>query len=297
MDEKYYCRNCKGLRKYKILCEKKTKGSEDFDFIQWNEDFYIIECLGCESTSFLQIYGNSQMVTVNDDGYAHYFNKVNIYPEFIKNGHEIEATYYLPEKIAKIYQETISAFKIEANILTAAGFRAVIEALCNHLKIKKDSLSKRIDLLSEKGFLTANESKRLHSIRFLGNDALHEMEIPKEEQLLIILEIVNHLLENLFIQDKKIENKIERVIDNYEDFSKLIRNKIYKDLIGKEMSFDEILGKSKRLIKSSLYKSFENNLKEEVKNSKNDFLSLVKRGDNVSIFKIEKLPEFTFTWE
>lgn len=294
MNEKYYCRNCKGLRKYKIVSEKKTNGSEDFGFIQWNENFYIIECLGCESISFLRIYGNSQMVTIDDDGHASYFDKVDIYPEFIKNGQEIEATYYLPDKIAKIYQETISAFKVEAHILTAAGFRAVIEALCNHLKIKSGNLSTRIDLLFEKGFLTANESKRLHSIRFLGNDALHEMDTPKEDQLLIILEIVNHLLENLFIQDKKIEHKIERVIDSYEDFSKLIRNRINKDLLGKEMSLDEILGKSKRLIKPRLLKSFEDHLKKDVKDKKNDFLSIVEKG-KVLIYKIEKMPEFS--WE
>jgi hypothetical protein len=293
MEDKYYCRSCKGPRKFKVICEKKTKGSEELDFIQWNDDYYIIECLGCETTSFLQIYGDSEMVEFDDEGERYYVDRVDIYPKFLEKGNEIEQLYYLPDKIGNIYRETISAFKANAYILTAGGFRAIIEALCNHLKIRKDDLSKRIDLLYDKGFLSLNESKRLHSIRFLGNDALHEMETPKKEQLFIILEIINHLLENLFIQDKKIGNKIDRVIDNYEDFLKLIRNKINKDMINREMNLDEILSKSKRLIKNTVYKNLENNLIEEVEGGKIKFLTVVKKEDSVYL-KIEKLPELSF---
>ena len=73
--------------------------------------------------------------------------------------------FYLPENIRGIYVETIAAFKANISILTAGGLRAIIEALCNHLKIKGANLSERIDLLHNKGHLTLSESKRLHSIR------------------------------------------------------------------------------------------------------------------------------------
>lgn len=293
MDNKYYCRNCKGLRHHKTVAEKRTRGAEDFDYFQWKDDYFIIECKGCETVSFLKIFGNTEMVACDDEGNIDYVDKITLYPFYIEHGREIENDYYLPKEINTIYQETLSAFKADAYILTAGGFRAIIEATCNHLKIKKDNLSKRIDLLYGKGILSLNESKRLHSIRFLGNDALHEMETPKKDQLLILLEIVNHLLENIFIQDKKIANKIDTLIDNYDGFSKLLRNKISKESIGKELTLFEILGKSKRLIKENDLKEFESQLISDIQDSKLRFLA-IEKNDEKRIYKVIKAPEFIF---
>lgn len=293
MDNKHHCRTCKGLRHHITIAEKRTRGAEDYDYFQWTDDYFIIECKGCETVSFLRVYGNTEMVEYDDEGNIDYVDKTILYPAFIENGREIENFYYLPREINTIYKETLSAFKADAYILTAGGFRAIIEATCNHLKIRKDDLSKRIDLLHGKGFLSLNESKRLHSIRFLGNDALHEMETPKKEQLLILLEIVNHLLENLFIHDKKIADNIDTLIDTYVDFSKLLRNKISKELLGKELTLFEILGKSKRLMKATDLKEFECQLISDIENAKLQFLAIEKK-DNATIYKVIKAPDFIF---
>ncbi len=293
MKDQYYCRTCNGLRNHKIIAEKKLKGSEDDSYFQSIDNYYIIECLGCETLSFLHVYGDTEMVEYNSEGEPHYVYDTNIYPTVIEHGNKIQHTHYLPITIGHIYNETISAFKAKAYILTAAGFRAVIEATCNDLKIKKGSLSKRIDLLYEKGFLTLNESKRLHSIRFLGNDALHEMEEPKKGQLLILLEIVNHLLENLFIQDKKIGTKIHTLVDKYEEFIDLLRGKIVKENLDKEMSLSDIFGKAMRLIKEGEIKNFEEKLKDAVANNEIDFLVIVEKKDR-AIYKVIKMPESIF---
>jgi hypothetical protein len=177
MQSKYHCRNCKGLRNYTIVCEKKTNGE---DYLRWIENYYIIQCAGCETLSFLKIYGDEMMMEYDDEGNAIHSTEDIVYPHYLNSGIEIEQAYHLPERIRNIYGETISALKIGAPVLAAAGFRAVIEAVCIKLNIQSKSLSKSIDLLSEKGHLTAGESKRLHSIRFMGNNALHEIETPKK---------------------------------------------------------------------------------------------------------------------
>lgn len=287
----YYCRNCKGQRNQKIVAEKKTSGSVE-DYIQWIDNYFIIECLGCNNISFLKIYSDTEMTHYNDYGEPDYDQDVQIFPLYLEDFDELNHTYYLPQKIRSIYNETITALKNNINILAAGGLRATIEAICNHLKIKKADLSVRIDLLHDKGYLSLNESKRLHSIRFLGNDALHEMEAPKNEQIAILLEIVNHLLENLFIQDKKIVDKIDIVIDKYEDFVKAIRNNINDKQIGEVKSINEILGKSRRLIKPKLFTSFVEELNNEIKESKIDFLSVNEEFENK--YNIVKKPEFTF---
>ena len=296
MEKKYFCRTCRGLRKHEVLYKKKTNGQDEDGYLSWNEDFFVIECSGCETISFVQEYGDSDMYNMNEEDSSYgYYTEEKIFPLYLDSGVELTYKYLLPPTIKEVYDESINALKSKCYILTAGGFRAIIEALCNHLKIKKSDLSVRIDLLHEKGHLTINESKRLHSVRFLGNDSLHEMEVPKKEQLIIVLEVINHLLENIFIQDKKIEGRIAIVIDTYESFLSLLRKRISKEFIGKELTIIELLGKTRRLIKKNNLEKFEKQFSDEVSKGEHNFLTIttLENGKKPK-YKIEKLPEFTW---
>lgn len=293
---KTHCNNCKGKRNHKELFEKKIRGGEDDGFV-WIEKFKVIECLGCNNISFLKVYGDISMIEYDHHNNPVHYDEETVYPYYLEKGEEIKYQHHLPSTIKIIYQETISAFKANSYILTAGGLRAIIEAICNHLKIKNDNLEKRIDSLHKKGHLTLSESKRLHSIRFLGNDALHEMAKPKKEHLYLLLEIVNHLLANLFINDKIIKGKVATIIDKYEEFVNLIENLISDELVKKEMTLSNLLGKSKRLIEKSKYFDFETQFEKEVKNKKIDFLEInTKSKEKETVYIITKVPEQSLPW-
>ncbi|SKB69891.1 DUF4145 domain-containing protein [Maribacter arcticus] len=287
---KWHCNNCKGKRNHKELFEKKLRG-DDEGYV-WIEKYIVIECLGCENISFLKIFGDITMYEINHDGHQEFYFDETIFPYYLDRGDEMKYSHHLPDSIKIIYKETISAFKADSYILTAGGLRAIIEATCNHLKIKKDNLEKRIDTLYKKGHLTLSESKRVHSIRFLGNDALHEIAMPKKEHLYLLLEIINHLLANLFINDKIIKGKVDTIIDTYEDFIVLIKNLISKELVSKELKLDDLLGKSKRLIDKSKIAEFEKILEKDAVENKYDFINLTKDKN----YKILKVPELSFNW-
>lgn len=289
--KKYHCRKCQGIRNHEIVNELKTKGNEEHYF-QWIETFSLIKCLGCDSISFLKIYSDTEMVNYDHEGVPNYYEEIDIYPKFLDKNRELNHLYHLPPKIKNIYLETVNALKNQLYILAAGGLRTTIEAICNHLKIRKGDLSTRIDLLTDKGYLTNNESKRLHSIRFLGNDALHEVDIPNEEHVNILFDIVNHLLENLFIQDSKIAKNI-RIIDEYDDFKKAIINNIKKDMLNNIYSFSELLGTSKRLVKSKLLPNFKMEFDQEIENSKIDYIMYIEEAPEKK-YKILKMPEFIF---
>ena len=294
MTNKFYCRNCKGQRKHTILFEKKIKGNEDHGLFQWIDEYKAVECSGCETISFVHIYGNNEMVTSDEEGNLEYYSDVEIFPYFLEGGNEISDIYFLPEVIRIVYKETINAYKAKSYILTAGGFRATIEALCNYLNIRKDDLSNRINLLYEKGVLTKKETKRLHSIRFLGNDSLHEMEVPKVSQLIVVLEIINHLLENLFIHDKKIEANIDVMVDDYLEFKKLLFKSLVPNIVGEIVTINKILGKSKRLLKKEDLKKFEKMLIDEIKVD-SEYISLIDENEEVK-YRIEKIPNPIFGW-
>lgn len=289
MKKKYFCRNCKGARNHSEIHKVERRGGDDDGYFQWIDRYLIIECKGCETLSFLNIYGDTEMTQHNDEGYQDYYDDEFIYPYPLEKSFEIENLSYLPEKIRIIYSETINALKANSYILTAGGLRAIIEALCNHLKIRKDNLEERINLLHKKGHLTVSESKRLHSIRFLGNDALHEISKPKKEHLYILLDIINHLLVNLFINDKKIKGQIETLIDNYDDFLRLVKNKITKEMIDKDYTLLQIIDKSKRLFPKGKIADLEMQLVEEINKKNVTFLKLTSK-KNGYIYKIKEVP-------
>lgn len=291
--KKAFCNNCKGLRNHSDLFEKKIRDDDDgFPSI---EKYLVIQCMGCENISFMKIYGDISMVDYDQEGNAEYYYDETIYPYFLEKGNELKSLYHLPPTIKIIYEETINAFKANSYILTAGGLRAIIEAICNHLKIKNDNLEKRIEALQNKGFITSNEAKRIHSIRFLGNDALHEIAKPQKQHLYILLEIVNHLLANLFINDKIIKGIVDTIIDKYEDFVILTKNIISVDLLNKELSMNELLGKSKRLVVKTKITEFETTFIGEIKEGKIENISLIEV-DKIVKFKVEKIPEKTLDW-
>jgi len=293
MKEKLFCKNWKGLRNHKEHHKVERKGSDDNGYLRWFNRYTIIECNGCENISFLHTYGDTEMYHTNNmEGYQEYYYDETIYPYYLEKSNEIEFKSYLPDKIKMIYTETVNALKANSYVLTAGGLRATIEAICNHLKIRKDNLEERINLLHKKGHLTISESKRLHSIRFLGNDALHEIEKPKKEHLYLLLDIINHLLINLFINDKKIKGQIETLVDSYDDFFRLIKNKLTDEMVNKEFTLLEILGKSKRLFPKGKLAEFEKQLVEEIKDKKHSF---IKTGKEKEKYIIKEVPtQFDF---
>src|SRR4051794_2721874 len=84
-------------------------------------------------------------------------------------------------------------------ILAFAGFRSTIEAGCKHKGIKRGSLFKKINALAAKGYITLDQAESFHETRFLGNSALHEMQRPTDDELSICLEIVERMIQTLYL--------------------------------------------------------------------------------------------------
>lgn len=286
MDKKYYCRECRHKTNHKLLQkEDRTISTGDF---YCAESFSIIQCLGCDSMSFLKIYSDEYMMVIDEyTGEPDYYDEEEIFPKYIAGGIEIiTMTYYLPEKVRNIYQETVEALKNDLYILAAGGLRTIIEAICNELKIKEGKISERIDELLKKGHLAKAQVKRLHSVRFLGNDALHEVDTPEKEIVYGLFEIINHLLEELFIQDKKNQNGKYKIIDDYNDFKELLVYCIKNDMIGNKYELKNILKSYNRLIEKESLDDLTQKLNKEIKDGKIEFLEIVD--ESINKYKIIK---------
>lgn len=241
---------------YCIKCKQKT--NHDIEGIHQEEhdpDEYhcmiehsVVKCRGCNTVSFRKVFHDYE------GAYPEY-NDEWIVPKEIETFPKAEIgnlnTKHLPEIVESIYQETCSAYRDGALTLAGIGFRATIEAICNDQGVTGKELSTRINNLASKGLISKKDSTRLHSIRFLGNDAAHEIITPSKNSLQAALIIVEHLITTVYIIDQESTGKLDAIIEEYSKFEALLDKKLEGFSVGDEYPLPKFLGKDTRLISGS----------------------------------------------
>lgn len=111
----------------------------------------------------------------------------------------MQKSHCLPAGVAPIYREAVAASSAQLPISSGFGIRAIIEAVCKDKDIKGQNLENRIDGLVSAGLITPAAATMLHSLRFMGNAAAHEMKAHSLEEISNALDIVEILLQNVYV--------------------------------------------------------------------------------------------------
>lgn len=281
------CKVCARPTRHEIMFEyRKSAGADEYPEA---ETWQLVKCLGCLNVSFRYIYDDYANVYTDENGDYEHESTVAVYPKTIKNHKQLDSSYHIPDVIRNVYKQTLSAYSEEAYILASMGLRATIEATCNQLKISGSSLERRIDQLFKAGYVSNGDKKLLHAIRFLGNDAAHEIREPKETELRVALDIVEHLLNSVFILEKKAK-KLEMIIESYEEFLKVLKSSLCEYQIDAVMGISNILGRKRRLVTQNLA-SFESKLIEDIASGKINYLTRDKiskiDGHDIQLYTIK----------
>ncbi len=199
------CVKCKVPTSHIILKSEEDSGSIEGHDIFYYESWEIIQCRGCKTISFRQTSYNSTDINP-DNGDPRYHEK--LYPIRNENTLPIKPYYNLPNIVRNTYRETMDAFNYGLLLLCNAGLRAIIEAICNHEGIldgpvdlnskddrRSNKLNGRINGLYEKGIITKKQALSLHEHRFLGNEALHDLEVPPIGIVRVAIELIEHVLD------------------------------------------------------------------------------------------------------
>jgi hypothetical protein len=120
--------------------------------------------------------------------------------------HNLKAKNYtqLPKRLENLYKEIIAAFNNETPILCAIGIRALIEGICFDHEITGRNLEKKIEGMTV--ILPKNIVANLHNLRFMGNEAAHELNSPPQKELQMAIDICEDLLNYLYELDYKASN-------------------------------------------------------------------------------------------
>jgi hypothetical protein len=198
-----HCNKCEKEMNHKILmdyCEsgKVVLGSE-FDLTHgridytadFRNDYQIIKCSGCDTISYRSFNYYSEYQDIDNNG-----TWEERYPASVRRiKKELK---HLPPTLTKIYEEVIITYNNDSFILCAAGIRAVLEGICKDKGITDGALEKKIINMREKGFISQQHEDILHKLRFLGNDALHDLQTPTKKEIDAALDIIEHIIESLY---------------------------------------------------------------------------------------------------
>lgn len=244
-----YCSNCEQYTNQNVLAEQVETHRGDYTC---NQIYQIIECLGCDTKSFRNVFQDIEQAFQIPDGEWEVPTSITVYPKFIKNHRSLDGEDYLPSTVRQIYKEALLAFQEGAFILTGLGLRGTVEAVCKDLKIIGQNLEIKITQLAMAEYISRKEAERLHGIRFMGNDAAHETKKPEETQVLAALKIVEHLLSSVYIIEEETQDKIETLITEFVQFEELLNKKLKLLNIGDEIPIIGIFGRDIRRIKNSV---------------------------------------------
>lgn len=177
-------------------------GNEDIDGIDVYE---IIRCLGCDNPSFRIGSSSTEDMDYDDKGVIYYPETEEIYPSRMMGRTALEDMYFLPENVRVVYKETHAALCTKLKILAGVGIRILVESVCAEELAKGQNLKEKIYDLVKKGLLTKRNADVLQRTRFLGNRAAHEMKASSNAELDVAFDIVENLLETVYIIPKKAE--------------------------------------------------------------------------------------------
>ncbi len=203
---KIKCPECGGgSRNHKILAEIDRPWNTPWGC--GGDSYQICECVGCETVRFRNESWCSEDI---DPQTGNVQTTVKVYPEHITRGRSQTDPSYFPENVARIYLETLKAYRAGSLILAGGGLRAIVEAICIDRNLVAGNLQKKIDKLAEEGLLAKPQADFLHEERYIGNAALHEVEPPAGRDIEDGLDIVEALLSTIYTLPQKAQRLKEQ---------------------------------------------------------------------------------------
>ncbi len=209
---KVFCRTCKNKNFHIIMDEQNIPKEEDEEGYPLN--FSVekrLQCLGCYTIVTETYDCDRDGNYLRGPTFSPNNQKWHLIPKAIFE--ELE-----DGTVKKTYENMIKCFNQEMNIFCSTAIRILIEAIGMDLGIKQELISQgknkfnigiedMMNYMVEKGIVTKNTSVILKELRFVGNEAVHEMIEHSREELQLAIQIMENIIENIFIITKMNEQR------------------------------------------------------------------------------------------
>lgn len=198
---KIYCNTCKGETHHELkalhprdYCEVEREGTPYEQLVFWEKyEYRFWVCRGCDTATLEEAYTNQGLFDPDKDDYVW---ESTVHPKRAGTDLPHKRFRQLNTELASIYREVVASFNDDSRILCTIGLRALLEGICADKAITGRDLFNKIDGL--KAHLPSNIVESLHSFRFMGNIAAHELQAPQRAELRLAVEVMEDLLNFLY---------------------------------------------------------------------------------------------------
>jgi hypothetical protein len=206
-NERTRCNACSGVTWHNVIFNKSLglplydrdrEGDDAFGEI--DERWELLQCLGCDNITLRVTSGYPWAEE----------EEILFFPERTSGHHQQKHYNKLPPKLKALYDETLTAYNRGSLLLCTAGIRALLEGLCADRGITEGPNEQGKSVKNLEGKINGLASivpsgivKNLHGLRFLGNQALHELEIPNKPNLELALTVIEDVLNVVYDLDYK----------------------------------------------------------------------------------------------
>lgn len=200
------CKDCDRATRHLVLAETHTHWQDPYGDIDAWKDNQIIQCQGCLTVSYCEVSTCSEDYEHKDDGTIVLNTGYKYFPSRVTGRSEMKGLYHLPQGVYSIYLEAHASLCSELLVMAGFGIRAIVEAVCKEKSAEGKNLQIKIDSLHSLGLITESGKKILHDLRFMGNSAAHEMKAHKPEELNAAFDVVEYLLQGVYLLPKTAKN-------------------------------------------------------------------------------------------
>lgn len=261
---KNYCNDCHHETWHNILHVSTESGS--YEEISWSKEYAVLQCAGCDRFCFRTEASDSESYDVDEYGQWNPDIYVENFPPTNEGLGSIENIYEIPIEIKSIYNETLKAITDGCFTLAGIGLRATVESICNHENIPGGNLDTKINRLVTNGFISKDDANKLHAIRFIGNDAAHDIKAPLRDQVIIALKIIEHLISTKYAMQDEINKFLDLPVNTYDEFKLMVNKKVLKNHLSTTFTLQSLIGKDRRRISNSDYNSYIQQYESEIQN-------------------------------
>ena len=166
----------------------------------------LLQCLGCGMVSVRMTIDNEY---------------VEFYPKRTISHHSGKYYVHLPDNLSHLYSEVVATYNQGSLILCSAGLRALLEGICINKGIyegldEKGKITKSLEgkINGLASLVPPNIVKNLHGLRFLGNQALHELDVPDKNGVRLAITVIEDIMNIIYDLDYRAQLLLKKTAKN-----------------------------------------------------------------------------------
>ncbi|MBB1425431.1 DUF4145 domain-containing protein [Shewanella sp. SG44-2] len=204
---KAHCNTCGGERNHDILHSEKKNWQDDEAPVHGSDTYETLRCRGCEEIKLR----HTSMFSEHQEDDVHYFPPL----VFRRRPEWFEDLYFEVSSEEEFVESLLNEIyvAVQNNLLNLAlmGVRSLIEKVMIAKVGDNRSFAKNLNAFASKGFVSIKQKENLSTILEAGHAAIHRKYNPRENEVITVLDITEHIIESVYLHESKVSNLKKRV--------------------------------------------------------------------------------------